>query len=277
MDLSVPREFTPAERHRGRYDTKVIERRPNYGFSAEDALGKPVLKRMLENRSRYEKDEEWAREIDPGIAEDTIRRRAEMMLAVDEGVGRIYEALRETGRLDNTLIIFTSDNGYFYGEHGLTVERRLPYEESVRTPLLMHWPQVIKPGTRAEGLATSIDLAPTITEAAGIGIPSGMQGKSQLPVISGRMDTVRDSIMIEYYSHENPFPWTAQMDYRVVRKGSYKYIRWLRFENQAELYDLDTDPYEMKNLIDDPAKRAIIEEMKADLRRLTLEAMGLDR
>jgi arylsulfatase A-like enzyme len=277
VDLSVPRNFIPAERHRGRYDGKVVERRPNYGFTAEDALGKPVIKKVLEIRSRYEKDEDWAREIDPGISENTIRRRAEMMLAVDESVGCIYEALREKGQLANTLIIFTSDNGYFYGEHGLTVERRLPYEESIRTPLLMHWPKVIKPGSRAKGLTTSIDIAPTITEAAGIGIPSRMQGKSQMPVIIGRKDKVHDSIMIEYYSHENPFPWTAQLDYRVVRKGPYKYIRWMRFEDQAELYDLVSDPFEQKNLINDPTKVEIIEEMKTDLRRLTLKAMGLDR
>ena len=276
VDLSVPREFTPAERHKGRYDGKVVERRPNYGFTEEDARGKPVLKRALEIRSRYEKDPEWAREIDPGIAEDTIRRRAEMMLAVDEGVGRIYAALKETGRLDNTLFIFTSDNGYFYGEHGLTIERRLPYEESVRTPLLMHWPRVIKAGSKAEGLTSSIDLAATIAEAAGIGIPSTMQGKSQMPVLLGQKDAVRETLMIEFYSHENPFPWTAQMDYRVVRKGPYKYIRWLRFEDEAELYDLGADPFEQKNLIDDPTKKALLKEMKLDLRRMTLEAMGLD-
>ena len=70
-------------------------------------------------------DEAWAGEIDPGIAEGTIRRRAEMMLSVDEGVGRIVKTLAEIGELENTMIIFTSDNGYFYGEHGLTVERRL--------------------------------------------------------------------------------------------------------------------------------------------------------
>ncbi len=76
-----------------------------------------------------------------------------MMLAVDDGVGRIVDTLRETGRLNNTLIIFTSDNGYFYGEHGLTVERRLPYEESVGTPLLMRLPKLVAPGTSINGLA----------------------------------------------------------------------------------------------------------------------------
>jgi len=277
VDLSVPREFTPADRHRGRYDGKFVTRRPNYGFSAEDALGKPVIKRALEIRSRFEKDEDWAREIDPGIAEDTIRRRAEMMLAVDEGLGRIYDILKDKGQLDNTLIIFTSDNGYFYGEHGLTVERRLPYEESVRTPLLMRWPKLIPAGTRIEGLAASIDLAPTITEAAGIGKPSSIQGLSLIPLLSGEKDQVHKAILIEFFSHENPFPWTAQMDYRIIRKEKYKYIRWLRFPDQGELYDLEADPYEMKNLIDDPAQKKILADLKADLRRLSLEALGLDR
>ncbi|MGB3563408.1 MAG: sulfatase [Thermoanaerobaculia bacterium] len=276
VDLSVPREFIPAERHKGRYDGKVVERRPNYGFSEEERLTKPVIKEALDIRHELEKDEDWAREIDPGISETTIQRRAEMMLAVDEGVGRILDTLGEIGELDNTLIIFTSENGYFYGEHGLAVERRLPYEESVRTPLLMRYPQLVEPGTIVDSLVTSIDLAPTVLDVTGTEIPEHVQGKSLTPLLGGLAEKVQDSILIEFYSHENPFPWTAKLDYRIVRKGKYKYIRWIRFEDEAELYDLETDPYELNNLVKNPAMAAIVEDLEKDMRRLVLESLGLD-
>ena len=276
IDLSVPREFIPAERHKGRYDGKVIERRPNYGFSDKERSTKPVIKEALDIRHELEKDETWAREIDPGIAENTIRRRAEMMLAVDEGMGRIVETLEETGKLDNTLIIITSDNGYFYGEHGLTVERRLPYEESVRTPLLMRYPKLVKPGTKVVSPVISIDLAPTVLDVAGVEIPEHIQGSSLTPLLSGEAEKIHDAILIEYYSHENPFPWTANLDYRIVRKGKFKYIRWIRFEDEAELYDLEADPYELKNLVNDPSMAARIKEMQEEMRRLVLESLGLN-
>jgi N-acetylglucosamine-6-sulfatase len=277
VDLSIPREFMPAARHKGRYDGKTMKRRPNYGFSAQDRRGKPVIAKALEFRHVLEKDEDWAREIDPGIDENTIRRRAEMMLAVDDGVGRILDALMQTAKLDNTLIIFTSDNGYFFGEHGLTVERRLPYEESVKTPLLMRYPKLIKPGTEVNGLVVSVDLAPTILDMAGAKIPKHVQGLSLSPLMGGRVDEVHESILIEFYSHENPFPWTASLDYRIVRKGKYKYIRWIRFdEDKAELYDLEKDPYELNNLLKDPDVEQAVEDLKKDMRRLVLMSLGLD-
>ena len=89
-------------------------------------------------------------------------------MAIEDGVGEILKALEETGQLDNTIIVFTSDNGYFYGEHGLSVERRLAYEESIRMPLLVRYPKWIKPGAARDELALNIDLAPTLLELAGV-------------------------------------------------------------------------------------------------------------
>jgi N-acetylglucosamine-6-sulfatase len=275
VDLTVPREFVPAERHRGRYEEEVLSRRPSYGFSAEERSTKPVLAEALGIRRELAQNDDWRREIDPGISESTIRRRAEMMLAVDEGVGRIVEALEEVGELDDTLIIFTSENGYFYGEHGLTVERRLPYEESVRTPLLMRYPKLVEPGTRVGGLVVSIDLAPTVLDVAGVGIPKHVQGRSLKPLLSGETEAIHDAILMEYYSHENPFPWTAKLDYRIVRKGRYKYFRWIRFEDEAELYDLEADPYELDNLVGRADMAPVVEELRKEMRRLVLESLGL--
>lgn len=276
VDLSVPREFIAAERHKGRYEGKTIKRRPNYGFSEQERTTKPVIKEALDIRYELEKDDEWAREIDPGIAENTIRRRAEMMLAVNEGMGRIIEALEASGELDNTLIVFSSENGYFYGEHGLTVERRLPYEESVRNPLLMRYPKLVEAGTEVNSPVVTIDLAPTVLDVAGVEIPKHVQGTSLVPLLSGKADKIHDAILIEFYSHENPFLWTAKLDYRIVRKGKYKLIRWIRFEDEAELYDLEADPYELDNLVHKADMAAIVEDMNEDMRRLVLKSLGLN-
>ena len=275
VDLSVPGEFMPAKRHQDRYEGKEIKRRPNYGFSDHEADSKPVLKRALEIRRVYEGDDNWAREIDPGVSENTIRRRTEMMLAVDESVGRILDVLEKESLLDKTMIIFTSDNGYFYGEHGLTIERRLPYEECVRAPLLIRYPELIRPGRKITALTSSIDLAPTILDAAGIDIPNHVQGKSLLPLLREDQAAVNDAILIEFYSHENPFPWTARLDYRVVRKGKYKYIRWICFEHEAELYNLEQDPYELDNLMGNPAVAQTVGELEDELRRLVLYSLNL--
>jgi len=274
VDLSVPRAFVPAERHAGRYDGAVLERRPNYGFGDADREGKPVLARALAERAKLEQDPEWRNEIDPGISEETVRRRAEMMLAVDEGLGRIVSTLEDLGELDDTVIVFTSDNGYFYGEHGLTVERRLPYEEAVRMPLLVRYPPRIAASTRVAGLATSADVAPTVLELAGVPIPATVQGRSTVPLLTGEAARIHDAILLEYYSHENPFSWTAGLDYRVVIRDGYKYIHWLRFEDQTELYDLAADPYEMTNRVHD-ADAALLRGLEADMRRLVLFSMGL--
>jgi N-acetylglucosamine-6-sulfatase len=275
VDLKYGRNFIPAERHKGRYDGKVIKRRPNYGLSEKEQLTKPVLKRALDIKHSPEIQKAFGKILDIGISEDTIRQRAEMMLAVDEGLGRIIEVLEKMEILDNTMIIFTSENGYFYGEHGLSIERRLPYEESIKNPLLVRYPKLVKSGSRPKGFAMSIDLAPTVLEVANVNIPKHVQGFSLVPLLTGKAKSIRDVAYMEYYSHENPMPWTTNLDYRVVRKGKYKYIRWIRFEDEAELYDLEADPYEMNNLIADPKKSDVIKDMKLELKRLVIEALDL--
>jgi len=275
VDLKYGRAFIPAERHKGRYDNKVFKRRPNFGFSEKERLTKPILKKALDFKHSPEIEEAFADFLDHGISEDTVRRRAEMVLAVDEGLGRIMAFLEETGSLDDTMIVFTSDNGYFYGEHGLSIERRLPYEESIKSPLLVRYPRLVKAGARPAGLSLSVDLAPTVLDVAGVEIPKYIQGRSLTPLMSGDSDRVRNSAYMEYYSHENPMPWTVNLDYRIVRKGQHKYIRWIRFEDEAELYDLEDDPYEMHNLITDPKMSVIIKDLQQELKKLVIESLGL--
>ncbi len=270
--------YVPAARHLGRYDREVFRRRPNVVASHEDLEDKPALRRALAYRASPDITEQFGGILDPGTSEETIRRRAEMLLAVDEGLGRILSALEERGTLDNTLIVFTSDNGFFFGEHGLSLERRMPYEESIRTPLLIRYPPLVRPGSRPEVIAVSVDLAPTVLEIAGVPVPPGIQGRSLVPALEGPVpDHWRTSMLVEFYTYESPMPWLMDMDYRAVRTERYKYIHWTHHPDLNELYDLRDDPYEMRNRIGDPGMASVRSDLEAELARLTLEAMGLRR
>ena len=213
--------------------------------------------------------------LDHFTADNTIRDRSEMMLAVDEGLGKIMETLEEQDILDNTFILFTSDNGYFYGEHGLSVERRLPYEESVRTPLLIRYPPLIEKKSKPEQFVLSIDYAPTALELAGASIGSHIQGQSILPLFQGETTDWRESFLIEYYSFENPMPWLINTDYKVLRKGPYKYIHWFKHENKNELYNLEEDPLEQVNLIREEGLKSLINDLENELAKEVARAFGL--
>jgi len=278
VDLSQPRAYMPAPRHRGRYQEEVFTRRPNFLQSYEQLTDKPALRRALANKLSEEMVAMFGMdELDPGTSEETIRRRSEMMLAVDEGLGRIVAALEEEGILDDTFILFTSDNGFFYGEHSLSLERRLPYEESIRSPLVVRYPAVTDAGSRIDGLVSSVDIAPTVLEIAGVPIGDQIQGHSLVPLLQGRAVDWRHAVLVEFYTYENPFPWLLDMDYRAIRTNRYKYIHWMHHPDENELYDLVDDPYEMRNLIDDPSMAPVMRDLRADMADAALEAMGLSR
>ena len=268
--------YVPAPRHRGRYENEVFTRRPNVTSSLEDLGEMPAVRRALAYRASPDITEQFGGILDPGTSEETIRRRAEMLLAVDESLGRIMDALEERGTLDRTLIILTSDNGFFFGEHGLSLERRLPYEESIRNPLLVRYPPLVEPGSRPAGFALSVDVAPTVLELARVSISSQIQGRSLVPLLAGAEPSDwRQSLLVEFYTYENPMPWLLDMDYRMVRTDRYKYIHWTHHPDLDELYDMRADPYEMDNLMDVPELARVRSELRDELGRLTLSAMGL--
>jgi N-acetylglucosamine-6-sulfatase len=275
-DLSVPKKFIAAQRHQGTYKDQVYKRSPSYSPTSTADVGNHVIENAFRIRTELlEKDPAWSGAMDLGISENSIRARAEMMLAVDESLGKIQSMLRSLSIEENTVIIFTSDNGYFYGEHGFSLERRMPYEESVKAPLIIRHPGISNPVPVTDALALSIDLSATALDIAGLKKPATIQGSSLLPLIKGQKEEIRTSALIEYYSHENPFPWTAQLDYRVVVTDQYKYIYWLRY-NSAELFDLSNDPYEQNNLVNDPTYQQVRDELHETLKDLQLKALGLD-
>lgn len=275
VDLSRPSRYIPAPRHLGRYEREIFTRRPNVVASPDDLADKPALRRALANRASDDITRTFGGILDPGTSEETIRRRAEMLLAVDEGLGRVLDALAERGILDETMIVLTSDNGFFYGEHGLSLERRLPYEESIRNPLLIRYPPLVPAGLRVPELALSVDLAPTVLEVGGVPIGGEIQGRSLVPLFRGDARGWRHSLLVEFYTYENPMPWLVDMDYRAVRTDRYKYVHWMQHPDLDELYDLAADPYEMRNLADDPAEVGVRRDLRAELGRLVLDAMGL--
>jgi N-acetylglucosamine-6-sulfatase len=185
-------------------------------------------------------------------------------MAVDESLGMLMKELEDRGDLDNTIVVFASDHGYWYGEHGLDAERRLAYEEAIRIPLLIRYPPAIQAGSKPEQMALSIDLAPTLLELAGQQLGAHLQGRSLAPIFKGAVSDWRTSFLIEYYS-DTVFLRIVNMGYKAVRGDRYKYIHYLELEGMDELYDLQEDPYEFKNIINDPGSTQVLEQMKQEL------------
>jgi N-acetylglucosamine-6-sulfatase len=248
--------FIPAERHRKLYLDDPLPRRDNYGVPPRESK---ALQRSIEGLPPLGKDT-----VTP---DETIRDRLRMLAAVDEGLGRILEALQKQGILDRTVVMLVGDNGYFYGEHGLSEERRLAYEESIRLPLLVRYPPLVKAGSQPSGLALTTDLAPTILELAGAPPRPGIDGRSLVPLFEATPGDWRHSFPIEYTT-DIVFPRMLKMGYDAVRTERYKYIRYRELEGMNELYDLQQDPYELRNLIDSMSSMDLRRRMEAELNEL---------
>jgi arylsulfatase A-like enzyme len=267
--------YVAAERHRDLYKDAVFPRKPNMLSPKEVVRSKPAWADAMQLRASP-RSQTLLNIIHSGKQEE-IRERARMMASVDEGVGRILEALERTGQLDDTAIVFLGDNGYFFGEHGLGPDRRFAYEEGIRAPFVLHYPRKVKAGTRVSQLVLCQDIAPTFIELAGGKPGPQIQGRSLLPLLSGRRVPWRKSVLVEYWA-ENAMPWLVGMTYRAVRTDRYKYIRWInraRADELDELYDLDKDPYELKNLAGSRALDSVKRRLRRELGKLTIEALGL--
>jgi N-acetylglucosamine-6-sulfatase len=246
--------WIPPERYKNRfYDAPIIP--PPGAFDTWE--GKPVLKRAgikLEPKS----------DTDIEITHFNVRDYLSCVLAIDDGVKRIFDVLEATGQLDKTIIVFTSDNGYFWGEHDLGGKHG-PYEEAIRVPLLVRYPKLIQTGSVIDQFALNIDFAPTLLALAGVHPPENMEGRSLLPLFKGDARSWRSSFLTEFFLGDgtNRFPtWQA------VHTDRWKYIRYVGMEQFNELYDLQADPFELNNLVNDPhaqEERAIMEKELSSL------------
>ena len=211
------------------------------------------------------------RTLRPGVSSRILRdfrARRESLLAVDEAVGALVRELAATGQLDSTYILFTSDNGFFQGEHRIAKGKYLAYEASTRVPLLIRGPG-IPAGTVSGELVANIDLAPTILEVAGATADIPQDGRSLLPY--ARDGTLRSERPIE---HEGLVGGDADDEtasgrvrvYYAIRTARYLYVKWRG--GARELYDLRRDPFEMTNRAKDPAYRATLATLREQADRL---------
>ena len=273
IDVASMQGYLPAERHRGLYKGAHYPMRPNVHSSKDAPPGKPALQEAFALRGDHPSSKAMLGPLHTGTQEE-VRLRAAMVASVDEGVGRLLEALERARQLDDTCIVFLGDNGFFFGEHGLGAERRFAYEEGIRTPFFVRYPRRIAPGSTPEGIALAIDIAPTLLALAGARPRARLQGKSLLPLFGGRTRAGRRAFLIEYFS-DSAFPWLVGMGYKAVRTERHKLIHWMHKEGADELYDLARDPYEMTNVIADPGYAQVRRKLAAELRRLVAASVGL--
>lgn len=193
--------------------------------------------------------------------------------SVDDNVGRLLDWLDQNGLAQNTIVIYTSDQGFYLGDHGM-YDKRFMYEESLRTPFVVRWPGVIKPGSVQKAMALNADFAPTLLEVAGVRVPDDMQGRSLVPLLRGeRPADWRTSIYYRYY--HDPGHHNTRAHYG-VRTETHKLIYFWK-KNQWELFDLTKDPRELKNLYGDPAVGDLTEKLKTELYRLKKELKDEDQ
>ncbi len=205
-----------------------------------------------------------------------VRAYLGTLLSVDDSMGRLYAALRETGQLDRTLIVFTSDNGFALGEHG-RVDKRTMYEESIRVPLIVRYPPLIPKSVVIDEMVLNLDLAPSILDICDAQPLPDVDGLSWKPLLEGRAREWRQS-WLYFYNYEKEFPYTPNV--RGVRTANWKYIRCPHGDggpdrHTAELYDLATDPLEMRNLVAEPAAAKKLAELKNEFDRLMREHIAL--
>ncbi len=229
----------PAPRHIGAFGSEPLPQPPN--FNEFDASDKPA---GMATRP-YLTEQQIAN------ATRNYRCRAESLLAIDEGVERIVNALAAAGELDDTLIVYTSDNGFFHGEHRVQGGKNRVYEEAIRVPLMMRGPGIPQ-GVSVKDLAINADLAPTILDAAEASAPFGLDGRSLLPFVEHPRRMHGRELLIEQKPSDDDEDATANgVLYDALRNASYTYVE--NGSGERELYDLAKDPFQLQNQIANPA------------------------
>ncbi len=187
--------------------------------------------------------------------------------SIDDNVGRLLDYLKETGLDQNTMIIYTSDQGFYLGEHGW-FDKRFIYNESFKTPLLIKWPEHIIPGSTNDEMVQNLDFAQTLLDVAGIKAPMDMQGESLLPLLIGDDKWNREAVYYHYY--EYPAVHMVKRHYGIISK-TYKLVHFYFDIDEWELYDRIKDPLELKNVYDDPAYASIVTQLKLELNDLRIK------
>ncbi len=243
-------------------DIKITDQ-PQNGFTAEqqkmwDSIYGPI-------NEKFKKDNPQGDELTRFKYQRYMRDYLASVAGVDKGVGHVLDYLKEAGLDENTIVIYTSDQGFYLGEHGW-FDKRWMYKESLRTPLLVKWPGKVKPGTVNTDLVSNLDFAETFLDIAQTNVPEDMQGKSMVPVLEG--NTPSDWRKAHYYHYyEHPSEHDVRRHYGITT-DSYKLIHFYYDLDTWELYDLQKDPSELNNIYGDPAYADIQNELHKQLEEL---------
>jgi N-acetylglucosamine-6-sulfatase len=241
FDLPVPPYDTHKETFKGKPEW---QRKKTFGFDWKNNL--PIPAELPE--------QEWP------INYDRNMQLLRCLIAIDDSLGKVLKTLEDLGELDNTVVIFSSDNGYFMGEHTF-LDKRLAYENSMRVPMLIRYPKLIKKNIKIKEQCLNIDVAPTILELAGADIPDYMQGESMVNLLKGkRQKDWRKALLFEYYL-DTYWPY-AGPNQIAVRTERYKFVDAFLKNDIDELYDLKKDPGEMNNLINVPKYEKVEQDMR---------------
>ncbi len=192
--------------------------------------------------------------------------------SVDDNIGRMLDWLDANGLRTNTVVIYTSDQGFFLGDHGM-YDKRFMYDPSLKMPFIIRWPGVIKPGSVQDKMIINTDFAPTFLDMAGLNTPADMQGRSIVPLLKGKHPwTWRESMYYRYYHDPGDHHTAAHYG---VRTLTHKLIYYWK-KDQWELYDLGRDPGEMRNIYEDPDQKKVVARLKKELARLRKELKDND-
>ena len=253
----VHSDFVPPDRYRGSLDGVPVPTPPTMTAEAAVAGHFPTWVRNQRN-SWHGVEYPYHSTLDVAAY---YRRYMETLRGVDDSVGRVMDWLRRENLLDSTLIIYMGDNGFAFGEHGL-IDKRTAFDWSMRVPMLIHAPGIAQAGQSIDRVVANIDIAPTMLDLAGVARPAHMQGMSMLPLLRDPRAPWRDVLLYEYY-WEWSFPQTPTQF--ALRSERYKYVFTHGVWDIDMFFDLQADPQESRNLIDDPAQKKTIEAMRAQL------------
>lgn len=264
---AVHANFTPEEKYEGSFNDLPFARSATEKTTPGSLL-KPRWLRDQRN-SWHGVDFPYHSELD---IERYYKRYCETLRSVDDSIGRVLEQLEEMGILDETLVIYMGDNGFMFGEHGL-IDKRVAYEASMRVPMLVQCPDLIKGGTVLDQMIANIDIGPTVMEAMGLRKPPHMDGESFLPLVRGESVPWRDKFLYVYYWEKN-FPQTPTTF--ALRTPDSKYITYYGLWDCDEFYDLVADPDEAHNLIDDSQRTHEVSRMEGELYQMMGELGGME-
>jgi len=280
------RPFTPAPRHESLYQDSDFPYPETFDddYATRLIAGKAADMKFEQSITRDYGDifgDKTEAEKKRWIYQRFVKDHYRAVQSIDEGLGRILDTLDEQGLADNTLIIYTTDNGFYLGEHGW-YDKRFMYEPSLRIPFLLRFPNAVKAGQTEERMIMNVDVAPTLLDFAGIDIPETMQGKSLKPLLQDKSMEWRDHIYYSYYENTWAMRALEQVElsdpsfnfftahrigpHRGIRDERYKLIEYYSENHYWELFDLQDDPHELRNLFEDANQARRIETMTRKLR-----------